>query len=74
MQIEIDREQEDRIVIESLKDNIRFRDNIFIEPWETHDDKAAILNAMFVTLQYYTSEREYQEFLEEMKDESRNSL
>ena len=68
MKIEICDEQVDRIVVDFLKQSIVFCWLNENDPYETNDNKAHLLSALYRTLEYCTTEGEYQEFVEDMKN------
>ena len=74
MKIEICDEQVDRIVVDFMKYHIiccqAANDN---DPYETNDNKAHLLSALYRTLEFCTTEGEYREFVKEMKS-ARNSI
>ena len=67
MKIEICDEQVDRIIVDFLKCHISCFEGADDDPYETNDNKYHILSALYRTLEYWTTEREYQEFVEGMK-------
>lgn len=73
MKIEICDEQVDRIVVDFLKYHISCRERLDDDPYETNDNKAHLLSSLYRTLEYCTTQGEYREFVEGMKD-ARNSI
>lgn len=73
MKIEICDEQVDRIVVEFLKQSIGYCELPDNDPYETNDNKAHLLSALYRTLEYCTTEAEYKGFVEDMKN-ARNSI
>lgn len=68
MKIEICVEQEDLIIVDFLKRHIGYCEQPDNDPSETNDNKAHLLSALYRTLKYCTTEREYQGFVEDMKN------
>jgi len=68
MKIEICDEQVDRIVVDFLKLHIGDCEQTDDDPYQTNDNKAHLLSALYRTLEFCTTRGEYQEFVEEMKD------
>ncbi len=73
MRVEICYEQVDIVVANFLKQHIGYCEKQDDDPYETNDNTAHLLSALYRTLEYCTSEGEYREFVEEMKS-VRNSL
>ena len=73
MKIEICDEQVDRIVVDFLKRHIGYCELPDNDPYETNDNKAHLLSALYHTLEYCTTEIEYQGFVEDRKN-ARNSI
>ena len=67
MKIEICDEQVDRIVVDFLKRHIGYCELPDNDPYETNDNKAHLLSALYHTLEYCTAEIEYRQFVEETK-------
>ena len=67
MKIEICDEQVDRIVVDFLKRHIGYCELPDNDPYETNDNKAHLLSALYRTLEYCTTEIEYRQFVEETK-------
>jgi len=67
MKIEICDEQVDRIVVDFLKRHIGYCELPDNDPYETNDNKAHLLSALYRTLEFCTTRGEYREFVEEMK-------
>ena len=73
MQIEISQFQIDIIITTFLKYHIGLCEQPNIDPYETNDNKAHLLSALYYVLEFCTTEKEYQKFLEERKN-ARNSI
>ena len=73
MKIEICDEQVDRIVADFLKLHIGYYEQPNFDTYETNDNKAHLLSALYRTLEYCTTQGEYKGFVEETKG-ARNSL
>jgi len=57
----------DRIVVDFLKRHIGYCELPDNDPYETNDNKAHLLSALYRTLEFCTTRGEYREFVEEMK-------
>tara|TARA_R110002020_G_scaffold345966_1_gene559868 strand:+ start:467 stop:685 length:219 start_codon:yes stop_codon:yes gene_type:complete len=68
MKIEICDEQVDRIVVDFLKYHIGCCERTD-DPHETNDNKAHLLSALYRTLEYCTTQGEYREFVEGLKND-----
>jgi len=73
MKIEICDEQVDRIIVDFLKWHIGYCERPDDDPYETYDNKVHLLSALYRTLEYCTTQGEYREFVEGLKN-ARNSI
>ena len=64
MKVEICDEQVDRIVVDFLKYHISCCEKPDNDPYETNDNKAHLLSALYRTLEFCTTRGEYREFVE----------
>ena len=69
MKIEICDEQVDRIVVDFLKWHIGYCEQEVYDPYETNDNRAHLVSALYRTLEFCTTRGEYQGFVEDMKNE-----
>ena len=63
----------ENIVVEFLKLHIGYCEQEVYDPYETNDNRAHLVSALYRTLEYCTTIEEYKSFVEDRKN-ARNSV
>jgi len=58
----------ERIFVEELKEHILYQSKPDTDPCETVDNKVNLINGLLITLKYYTTQKEYQAFVEKLNE------
>jgi len=66
MKIEVD-----DLIAESLKESILMHRDFSFDEFETEDKKARLLSSLYDVLRYYTTHKEYEDFLKGIKDDKK---